>query len=67
MQQVTGEAIYLDDIEIPGELHSVYVLSTVANAKIKRIDPSKALAKKGVKAFLSADSITAEGFCNLAG
>ncbi|CAM6125267.1 unnamed protein product [Calypogeia fissa] len=64
--QATGEAIYLDDIDIPGELHSVLVLSTVASATIKGIDPSKALAKKGVKAFLSAASIAADGFCNLA-
>jgi CO/xanthine dehydrogenase Mo-binding subunit len=64
--QATGEAVYLDDVELPGELHSAFVVSTVASATIKRIDPSKALAQKGVMAFLSAASIAADGFCNLA-
>ncbi|GLJ16643.1 hypothetical protein SUGI_0285660 [Cryptomeria japonica] len=46
-------------------LHAVFVLSTIANGTIKEIDPSEALSKKGAVAFLSADTIAADGYCNL--
>lgn len=61
--QATGEAEYLDDLKF-SSLHAAYVLSSVSSAVIERIDPSKALAVKGVKAFLSAETISADGFCN---
>ncbi|KAG6552063.1 hypothetical protein Mapa_006369 [Marchantia paleacea] len=64
--QVTGEAVYLDDVDYAGELHSTLVVATVASAQIKHIDPTRALAKKGVVSFLSAASIAADGYCNLA-
>ena len=42
--QVAGEAEYADDIPyLPGELHGAFARTNVANAKIDRVDPSKAL------------------------
>ncbi|GLJ16109.1 hypothetical protein SUGI_0268600 [Cryptomeria japonica] len=63
--QVTGEVEYLDDLKLGDGLHAVFVLSTIANGTIKEIDPSEALSKKGAVAFLSADTIAADGYCNL--
>ncbi|XP_034952751.1 xanthine dehydrogenase [Chelonus insularis] len=57
-KQVTGEAIYCDDIpQITNELYLALVLSTKAHAKILRIDASKALEVDGVVAFFSAEDI----------
>ncbi|XP_013100301.2 xanthine dehydrogenase [Stomoxys calcitrans] len=59
-KQVTGEAIYCDDIpRTEGELYLALVLSTKAHAKILNIDPSEALAMPGVHAFYSSKDITA--------
>jgi len=64
-KQVTGEAIYIDDIQIPS-LHAAMVLATKAHAYIKSIDASKALAYKGVKAFYSAkDIVKGENKCGV--
>eukprot|EP00268_Persea_americana_P065659 TRINITY_DN880_c1_g2_i1.p1 TRINITY_DN880_c1_g2~~TRINITY_DN880_c1_g2_i1.p1 ORF type:complete len:1016 (-),score=186.62 TRINITY_DN880_c1_g2_i1:301-3348(-) len=61
--QATGEAEYLDDLKF-SSLHAAYVLSSVSNAIIAEIDPSKAFEVKGVMSFLSADTISASGYCN---
>ena len=53
-ETVAGEAIYTDDISRPGMLHAVVVQSTVAHARVKRVDVSKALALPGVKATVTA-------------
>ena len=65
--QATGEAQYLDDIDIGGGLFATYVTSTVASAAIKFIDPSKALALRGVVTFISAAIVKADGYCNSVG
>lgn len=57
-KQVTGEAIYIDDIiRHENELYLGFVLSTKAHAKILEIDPSAALKEPGVHAFFSATDI----------
>ncbi|KAL4191085.1 hypothetical protein AMTRI_Chr07g27880 [Amborella trichopoda] len=61
--QATGEVEYMDDLKF-SSLHASYVLSTVSNAIIENIDASKALKLKGVVAFLSAATISADGFSN---
>lgn len=61
--QATGEAEYLDDLKF-SSLHAAYVLSSVSNAIIEEIDSSKALEVKGVMSFLSAETISANGYCN---
>ncbi|KAJ3342912.1 hypothetical protein HDU93_000571 [Gonapodya sp. JEL0774] len=58
LNQVTGEAFYLDDIpRMTNELYGAMVQSTVAHAKIKSVDPSAALAFKGVRAYITAGDI----------
>ena len=48
--KVTGRTRYTTDQVGPGMLHAVHVRSTIASARILRIDMSKALAMKGVRA-----------------
>lgn len=56
--QISGEARYLDDIPaLPGELHAAFVLTTVANAKIKSIDTEEALKLPGVVSWVSKEDI----------
>ncbi|XP_072938773.1 xanthine dehydrogenase [Epargyreus clarus] len=60
-KQVTGEAIYCDDMpSVEGELYLAFVLSTKAHAKILSVDPQKALEQPGVVAFFSAKDVTPE-------
>ncbi|XP_058168635.1 xanthine dehydrogenase-like [Anopheles ziemanni] len=60
-KQVTGEAIYCDDIpRFSNELYLAFVYSTKAHAKIVSIDPSAALQEEGVHRFFSADDLTEE-------
>ena len=63
--QVTGDAEYLNDLEAGSELYGAFVLSTVASAKLKSIDETKALAMRGVIVFISAKTVDAEGYCNI--
>lgn len=57
-KQVTGEAIYLDDIpKMDNELYLGFVLSSKAHAKILDIDASEALNQPGVHAFYSSKDI----------
>ncbi|MBZ0316957.1 MAG: xanthine dehydrogenase family protein molybdopterin-binding subunit [Anaerolineae bacterium] len=45
---ITGEAKYLEDIQLPGLLHAAILRSPHAHAKIKSIDTSKAAKHPGV-------------------
>ena len=57
-QQVSGEAIYGDDIELPASAaHGALVLSDRPHAKIISIDFSAACASKHVYGFFSAKDI----------
>ncbi|XP_013177887.1 PREDICTED: xanthine dehydrogenase [Papilio xuthus] len=61
LKQVTGEAIYCDDMpSVEGELYLAFILSTKAHAKLKLVDPQKALQQPGVVAFFSAKDLTTE-------
>ena len=51
--KVTGTAQYVGDLKLPGMLHAKTKRSTVAHARIKRIDVSRAKAHPGVKAVLT--------------
>lgn len=60
-KQVTGEAIYCDDIPpMVGELFLTFIFSSKAHAKIISINADKALSLPGVEAFLSAKDLTEE-------
>lgn len=54
MQKVTGEAIYVQDIKLPGMLYGRVLRSPYAHAKIVRIDTRRAEKLKGVKAVITA-------------
>ncbi len=50
---LTGEAIYIDDINVNNSLIGHLVVSPIAKGRIKSIDYSQALKMEGVKAILS--------------
>lgn len=53
LEKVTGEGRYTGDYALPGMLFGKIKRSEIAHARIVRIDASKALALKGVKAVLT--------------
>src|SRR5450755_2255087 len=53
---LTGQALFIDDVELPGMLHAAFLRSQKAHAKILKIDVSKALQRPGVvAAYVAAD------------
>ena len=53
---LTGQALFIDDVELPGMLHAALLRSQVAHAKIRKIDVSKALQRPGVvAAYVASD------------
>jgi carbon-monoxide dehydrogenase large subunit len=52
---ITGKGQYTDDINKPGQTYAVFVRSPHAHANIKRIDASKAKARKNVHVFTGED------------
>jgi xanthine dehydrogenase molybdenum-binding subunit len=55
--KVTGDAKYVADMAHVGLLHARTLRSTIAHARIKRIDTSKALALPGVRAVLTHENV----------
>ncbi|TPX56250.1 hypothetical protein PhCBS80983_g04644 [Powellomyces hirtus] len=59
LKQVTGEAVYLDDIPVMGnEAYAAMVLSSEGNAAISSVDPSEALEMEGVIGYISAEDVS---------
>lgn len=56
---LTGQALFIDDIELPGMLHAAFLRSQVAHARIESIDVSAALKRPGVIAVYVADDLGA--------
>jgi carbon-monoxide dehydrogenase large subunit len=56
---LTGQALFIDDVELPGLLHAAFLRSQVAHAKIRRIDVSEVLKRPGVVAVYTADDLGA--------
>ena len=52
--KVMGRARYAADIHLPGMLHGRILRSPHAHARIRRIDPTRALALPGVKAVATS-------------
>jgi len=52
MAKATGEAVYTDDIQLPGMLHAKMLRSPHAHARVLSIDTSKAEALPGVHGVL---------------
>ena len=51
---LTGQALFIDDVELPDMLHAAFLRSQVAHARIRRIDTSAALKRPGVIAVYTA-------------
>src|SRR5688572_30858077 len=58
---IRGLAHYVDDIELPGTLHVVFVRSMYAHARINSVDTSEALAAPGVVAVYTGADVAAIG------
>ncbi|XP_039276549.1 probable aldehyde oxidase 2 isoform X2 [Nilaparvata lugens] len=57
-QQCSGELQYINDMpKIDGQLYCAFVLTTVANARLKSVDASEILKHSGVRAFYTAKDI----------
>jgi len=51
---LTGRALFVDDVELPGLLHVAFLRSDDAHARIRRVDASAARAREGVAAVYTA-------------
>jgi len=52
---LTGRAIYVDDVKLPGLPHAAVLRSPHAHARIKRIETSKARSLPGVFAIITGE------------
>ena len=57
---LNGRAKFLDDYELPGQLHVAFLRSSHAHAKITRFDASWARALPGVQAIITMEDLLAE-------
>ena len=55
--KVTGRALYLADLQVPGMCHGKILRSPLPHARIKKIETSKALKIPGVLAVITRDDI----------
>jgi carbon-monoxide dehydrogenase large subunit len=56
---LTGRALFVDDVQIPGMLHAAYLRSDYAHARLVDIDVSAARNRPGVVAVYTADDMGA--------
>jgi aerobic carbon-monoxide dehydrogenase large subunit len=54
---LSGQALFVDDVELPGLLHAAFLRSSVAHALIRSIDVSAARAHEGVIAVYTAEDL----------
>ncbi|MBI3362225.1 MAG: xanthine dehydrogenase family protein molybdopterin-binding subunit [Chloroflexi bacterium] len=54
---LTGQALFVDDVELPGLLHAAFLRSSYAHARIKSIDAAQAEERKGVVAVYTAGDL----------
>ena len=54
---LTGQALFVDDVNLPKMLHAAFLRSPYAHAKIKDIDVSQALLREGVVAAYTASDL----------
>jgi carbon-monoxide dehydrogenase large subunit len=52
-----GQALFVDDVELPSMLHVAFLRSHTAHARIRRIDVSAALQRPGVVAVYTANDL----------
>jgi carbon-monoxide dehydrogenase large subunit len=54
---LTGQGLYVDDVDLPGMAHAAFVRSPYAHARILDIDVSQALERPGVVAVYTAEDL----------
>lgn len=54
---LTGQGLYVDDVDLPNMLHAVFLRSPYAHARINNIDVSQALQRAGVVAVYTANDL----------
>jgi carbon-monoxide dehydrogenase large subunit len=54
---LSGQALFVDDLELPGMLHAAFLRSNVAHARLRSIDVSAARARPGVVAVYTAEDL----------
>lgn len=55
---ITGKGHYTDDLKLPGMTYAVFVRSPHANARIRKMDTSRALKHPGVVAVFTGKDLT---------
>ena len=56
---LSGQALFVDDVELPGMLHAAFLRSNVAHAHIRSIDVAAARARPGIVAVYTAADLGA--------
>src|SRR5581483_3236953 len=56
---LTGNALFIDDVDLPNLAHAALLRSPLAHARIARIDTAAALRRPGVIAIYTADDLGA--------
>jgi len=56
-QLLTGQALFVDDVNLPGMAHAAFVRSPYAHARINGIDKSWAMDQEGVIAIYTAEDL----------
>jgi aerobic carbon-monoxide dehydrogenase large subunit len=54
---LTGQALFVDDVELPGMLHAAFLRSNLAHARIAHIDVTAALGRSSVIAVYTANDL----------
>lgn len=54
---LTGQALFVDDVQMPGMLHAAFLRSDYAHARLRSIDVSAARAHPGVVAVYTAEDM----------
>ena len=57
LAKAVGDTLYGDDLRLPGEIYGRVVRAAITPARVKKIDPSRALALPGVHCVLTAKDI----------
>jgi 4-hydroxybenzoyl-CoA reductase alpha subunit len=61
-EKVTGDAVYVADIKLPGMLYGKILRSPFPHARILRLDTSKAAKLRGVRAVVTAEDTIKRGW-----
>jgi carbon-monoxide dehydrogenase large subunit len=54
---LTGQALYVDDVDLPNMLHAAFLRSPYAHARLRSIDYSRAVKRQGVVAVYTATEL----------